>query len=43
MSTLKKSHSLRKVDVDKLDALNDYNVWNEIDLGNINKRYVEWN
>ena len=41
MSILKILHSLRKVDVNKLDALNDYNMWNEIDLGNINKKYVE--
>ena len=41
MSTLKKSHSLRKMDVHKLIALNDQNMWSEIHLGNINKRYVE--
>ena len=43
MSTLKKSHSLRKVIVYKLIALNDNNMWYEVDVGNINKRYVEWN
>ena len=41
MFTLKNSHSLKKVYVNKLIALNDQNMWNEIDLGNINKRYVE--
>ena len=39
----KKTHSLRKVDVHQLIALNDQNMWNKIDLGNINKIYVEWN
>ena len=43
MSTVKKSHSLRKVVVHKLIALNDQNMWCEIDLGNINKKYVEEN
>ena len=43
MSTLKKSHNLRKVVVHKLIALNEHNMWCKIDLGNINKRYVEEN
>ena len=41
MSTFKKSHNLRKVDVYKLIALNDHNMWNEVDLGNINEKYVK--
>ena len=41
MSTLKKLYNLKKVDFHKLITLNDQNKWSEIDLGNINKRYVE--
>ena len=33
MSTLKKSHNLRKVNVHKSIALDDENTWNEVDVG----------
>ena len=36
----KKNHT-GKIDVHNLIALNDQNMWSEIDTGNINKRYVE--
>ena len=42
MFTFKKSYYLRKVGVYKFTALNEHNImWSEIDLENINERYVE--
>ena len=41
MSTLKKITQFK--DAHKLTVLNNQNMWSEIDLGNINERYVEEN